>query len=300
MGRDFYDMYEEARDAFAEADEALGFKLSKTVFEGPGEELVKTAVTQPAILVTSVAVMRAAEREFGGEFAPAYYAGHSLGEYTALVASGVLSLRDAVRLVRRRGSLMQDAVPLGEGAMAAVLGLGLDEIKSVCDEAAQGGICGPANVNSPGQIVISGSADAVRRAEVIAKSRGASKFIPLKVSAPFHCALMRPVADKLREAFGECTWNTPKAPIMANVDASPKSDPDAIKRALGDQTYMPVLWADGVEAMTAGGVRRFVEFGPGSVLAGLIKRTVKGCPAVSVNKVSDIQKAAGLLKGDLL
>ncbi|MDR3278923.1 MAG: ACP S-malonyltransferase [Synergistaceae bacterium] len=298
MGRDFYDGYKEARDAYAEADEALGFKLSGVVFGGPDEELVKTAITQPAILVTSIAILRVAEREFGEALTPLYFAGHSLGEYTALVASGVLGLGDAARLVRRRGELMQDAVPLGVGAMAAVLGLDMDAVSGVCNEASEGETCGPANVNSPGQIVISGNAGAVERAGVLAKQKGASKVIPLKVSAPFHCGLMRPVADKLYEAFGTVAWNVPRVPIMANVDASPKVDVDAIRGALFDQTYMPVLWADGVAAMAAGGAARFGEFGPGSVLSGLIKRTVKGSSAISVNKVADIPKAIGFLRKD--
>jgi [acyl-carrier-protein] S-malonyltransferase len=297
MGRDFRDAYDVSRRTFDEADDALGFKLSKVIFEGPDDDLVRTAVTQPAILVASIAIQRAVEREFGSSLEPLFYAGHSLGEYTALVASGVLSLGDAARLVHRRGALMQDAVPLGEGAMLAVLGLEMEEIAAVCKEAAKDEICGPANVNSPGQIVISGASGAVARAGKLAKERGASRVIPLKVSAPFHCALMKPVADKLREEFAKCEWREPKAPIMANFDAHAKSDPSLIRDALYDQTYMPVLWSHGVLAMLSGGVERFCELGPGGVLSGLIKRIAKGHEAISVNKASDMPKVLEFLKG---
>jgi [acyl-carrier-protein] S-malonyltransferase len=297
MGRDFRDAYAVSRDVFDEADEALGFKLSKIIFEGPEQELIKTAVTQPAILVTSMAILRAVEHELGSEPRPKFYAGHSLGEYTALVADGVLSLGDAARLVHRRGALMQEAVPLGEGAMAAVMGLDMAAVSEICVLAAGDEICGPANVNSPGQIVISGNAEAVARAGEMAKARGASRVIPLKVSAPFHCALMRPVADKLREAFASCGWNEPKVPVMANADASAKESADAIKDALYEQTYKPVLWADDVLSMTAAGAERFAEFGPGNVLSGLIKRTAKGVTALSVNKAADMGKAVDFLNG---
>jgi [acyl-carrier-protein] S-malonyltransferase len=298
MGRDFYENFEVSRDAFGEADEALGFKLSRVIFEGPDDELVRTAVTQPAILVTSVAVMRAVLRELGGALSPKFYAGHSLGEYTALVASGVLSLGDASRLVRRRGALMQDAVPLGKGAMSAIIGLDMEAVASVCADASEGEVCSPANVNSPGQIVISGSASAVGRAGGLAKARGASKVIPLKVSAPFHCELMRPVADLLREEFASLRWSEPKVPIVANSDAKVKNSVDSIQSALYDQTYMPVLWADGVRSMVSGGAEKFGEFGPGSVLSGLIKRVAKGHEAISVNKVADVPKAVAFFARD--
>jgi [acyl-carrier-protein] S-malonyltransferase len=297
MGRDFRDAYEVSRDVFDEADESLGFKLSKVIFEGPEDELVKTANTQPAILVTSVAILKAVESELGRPVEPCFYAGHSLGEYTALVASGVISLGDAARLVNKRGALMQDAVPIGEGAMSAVLGLEMEELAGICSEAAGDGVCSPANVNSPGQVVISGSADAVARAGELAKSRGASKVIPLKVSAPFHCALMRPVADKLREEFAGYEWHTPNAAIMANFDARGKTDAGQIQDALYDQTYMPVLWSQGVAAMLSGGAERFCEFGPGNVLSGLIKRIAKGHAALSVSRVADMPKVLEFFGG---
>ena len=296
MGADFRDAYGVSRNAFEEADDALGYSLSKIIFEGPEEELVKTANTQPAILVASIAVMRAAELEFGKAFEPAFYAGHSLGEYTALVAGGVLSLGDAVKLVHKRGALMQDAVPLGKGAMAAVMGLDMDALRSVCGDACCGEVASPANVNAPNQIVISGDAAAVERAVTLAKEKGASKVIPLKVSAPFHCDLMRPVADKLRAEFESCKWSDPKVPIMANVDATPKDSAASIQKALCEQTYSPVLWSGDVEAMAAKGVELFVEFGPGSVLSGLIKRIAKGTKTVSASKVADLEKALTAIK----
>jgi [acyl-carrier-protein] S-malonyltransferase len=192
---------------------------------------------------------------------------------------------------------MQEAVPLGEGAMAAVVGLDMATASEVCAMAAGNEVCGPANVNSPGQIVISGSAGAVARAGELAKEHGASKVIPLKVSAPFHCALMRPVADKLMEAFASCEWREPKVPIMANADANAKESAEAIKTALYEQTYKPVLWADGVLSMAGAGTKRFAEFGPGNVLSGLIKRTAKGVPTLSVNKTADVGKAIDFLNG---
>jgi [acyl-carrier-protein] S-malonyltransferase len=297
MGRDFYEIYEESRAAFDEADEALGFKLSAVAFEGPDDELVKTANTQPAILVTSIAMLRAAERELGRPFEPLFCAGHSLGEYTALVASGVLPLGDAARIVRRRGALMQDAVPMGRGAMSAILGLGLDAVLGICREAASGEVCGPANVNAALQIVISGDAPAVERAGQLARERGASKVIPLKVSAPFHCELMRPVADELEREFESRRWGEPRFPIVANVDACAKSSADSIRNALYAQTYSPVLWSDAVSAMVESGVDAFLEFGPGSVLSGLIKRIAKGAVTASVSRVQDVARALSLIGG---
>jgi [acyl-carrier-protein] S-malonyltransferase len=296
MGRDFRDNYEVSRAAFEEADEALGFKLSGLIFEGPAEDLVRTAITQPAILAASVAMTRAVEHELGRSLEPVYYAGHSLGEYTALVAGGVVSLGDAARLVHKRGALMQDAVPIGEGAMAAVMGLDIGAVTSVCREAEEGEACAPANVNSPGQIVISGSAGAVARAGALAKEAGASKVIPLKVSAPFHCSLMRPVADKLREAFESVEWKAPRVPILANVDAKPRATVEGIRSALYEQTYMPVLWADEVSAM-AGRASLFGEIGPGNVLSGLIKRISKTVRTFSVSKIDDIAGALEFFGG---
>ena len=297
MGKDFYDGFAVSRSVFEQADEALGFSLSDIIFNGPEEELVKTAVTQPAILTVSIAVMRAIEGEFGMSFVPLFCAGHSLGEYTALVASGVLSLKDAVKLVGKRGALMQEAVPLGRGAMSAVLGLDLETVREICMEAAQGEVCSPANSNAPSQIVISGDKGAVERAEVIAKERGASKLIPLKVSAPFHCELMRPVADSLKAEFGAISWHKPKYPIVANVSAAMLNDTDAIREALYAQTFSPVLWTEGVLAMERAGADTFVELGPGNVLTGLIKRICKGKRTLSVSKVEDMDSLRDVVGG---
>jgi len=297
MGKDLYDGYGVAKDAFDEADEALGFPLSRLIFEGPEDELVKTAITQPAILVASIAVTRAVGSELGKsgqKLAPAFFAGHSLGEYTALAAAGAISLRDAVKLVHKRGELMQNAVPLGRGAMAAVLGLELDVVREICVEA--GGVCSPANVNAPAQIVVSGDTESVDRAGDIAKSRGATRVIPLKVSAPFHCELMRPVADQLRDEFSGIKWGVPSVPIVANADSSKLESVTAVQDALYRQTYSPVMWADGVAVMASAGVRLFLEFGPGSVLTGLIKRICKGTGTVTVNKSADIAKALEALE----
>jgi [acyl-carrier-protein] S-malonyltransferase len=299
MGKDFNDAYGVSRDVFEEADDALGFPLSTVIFDGPQEELTKTAITQPAILTTSIAVLRAVEREFGEagrKLTPAFYAGHSLGEYTALAASGVLPFKEAVKLVHKRGEMMQRAVPLGLGAMVAILGLDADVLVTICNEA--GGVCSPANVNAPGQVVISGETNTVGRAGALAKERGASKVIPLSVSAPFHCDLMRPVADELEAEFRRLRWSDPAVPIVANADSSFLSTVDAIQKALYKQTFSPVLWADGARAMEGAGVDLFLEFGPGSVLSGLIKRTCKGKKTIAVNRTGDVAKVLEAL-GDV-
>ena len=298
MGKEFYDNFAASRNVFEQADDALGYSLSDIVFNGPDDELVKTAITQPAILTVCIAIMRAIEDEFGILFKPHFCAGHSLGEYTALVASGVLTLGDAVRLVNKRGALMQEAVPLGRGAMSAVLGLDLETVREICSEAAQGEVCSPANSNAPSQIVISGDKDAVERAEVIAKERGATKLIPLKVSAPFHCELMRPVADSLKAEFESIVWGKPKFPIIANVNAVMLDDVGAIQEALYAQTFSPVLWTEGVLAMEKAGVDTFVELGPGNVLTGLIKRICKGKKTLSVSKAEDIDSLKDIIGGD--
>jgi [acyl-carrier-protein] S-malonyltransferase len=298
MGKDFYDSCGVSREVFGEADEALGFPLSEVIFGGTDEELTQTAITQPALLVVSIAALRAFGEELaarGKELRPAFYAGHSLGEYTALVASGVLCLADAVRLVHRRGQLMQSAVPAGRGAMSAVLGLGIDALADICKEA--GGVCSPANENAPGQVVISGETKAVERAGTLAKERGARKVVPLKVSAPFHCELMRPVADELEKEFSKLEWHDPSTPIAANVDSSFLRSADAIREALYRQTYSPVLWADGARAMENAGVSLFLEFGPGSVLSGLIKRICKGKETRTVGKLADVAKAIEAVEG---
>lgn len=299
MGKDFYDQYDIARDVFKEADDALGFSLTRLVFEGPDEELMKTAITQPAVMTMSIAVMRVFEKEYGEKLNPLFVAGHSLGEYTALVAAGALSFAEGVSLVHKRGQWMQEVVPLGMGAMAAIMGLDMDTLKDVCEQAAEGGICQPANVNAPTQIVISGHAEAVFRAMEISKAIGASKVIPLKVSAPFHSDLMKPVAEKLLGLFETLSWKEPLWPIVTNVDSQALMDVSEIKNALYRQTFSPVLWVRDAQAMECAGVETFIELGPGNVLSGLTKRICKGKKVCPVQKVTDLSKGIEALRGDL-
>lgn len=298
MGKTFFDKYEASRRVFEEADEALGFALSKTIFEGTPEELAKTVVTQPSILTASIAAFRGLEAELGHELEPYSVAGHSLGEYTALVAAGVISLADGVRLVRLRGGLMQDAVPLGVGSMAAIIGLTLEQVCDICEKAAQGQVCQAANVNSPTQVVISGHAAAVDRAVADIEAIGGAKVMPLRVSAPFHCDLMKPVAEKLREAFEKIEWNDPKFPVITNVDAKPATTSAEIRDALYRQTFSPVLWSQSVQEMERLGTDGYVELGPGSVLSGLIRKICKGKRPVSVSDTEELNEAAAFLNGD--
>ena len=298
MGLDVRDAFPSAAEVFKRADDALAYPLSRVIFEGPEEELKKTEVTQPAILTTSIAVLAALRDSAGRELNPAFLAGHSLGEYTALVAGGSLSLEDCVRLVATRGRLMQEAVPEGKGAMAAILGLDSSAVEEICAEATPGGECQPANFNSPGQVVVSGETGAVQRVMDLAKTRGAKKVVPLNVSAPFHSSLMRPVADRLMEAFGECTWKEPSAPVVSNAFARPLSTVKEIQGALFDQTFMPVLWDRSVNWMADAGVCAFLEIGPGTVLAGLVKKCRKGLLVQSCGAVGDIEKTVSILKGD--
>ncbi|MBL3538597.1 ACP S-malonyltransferase [Aminivibrio sp.] len=296
MGKDFFDAFPSARDVFLRADQALGFSLSSIIFNGPEEELMRTAFTQPAILTVSTAILECLKKEAGIIPAPLFMAGHSLGEYTALVASGVLSLEDGVRLVHLRGRLMQEAVPEGEGAMAAILGLDPDLVSAVCSEAAPGGECRPANFNSPGQVVISGSTPFVRAVMEKAKEAGAKKTVLLNVSAPFHSRQMRPVADSLREAFGSLEWHEPSAPIVSNALARPVRSVHEIQQALFDQTFMPVLWNDSVNRMADDGVDTFFEIGPGSVLSGLVKKCRKGVTTQTCGSVPEFEALSNKLK----
>ncbi|HPD98307.1 MAG TPA: ACP S-malonyltransferase [Synergistales bacterium] len=296
MGKDLVDCYSSARDVFERCDGALGFGLSRLIFEGPDEELKKTEYAQPAILAMSIAVLRSLQKEEGLDLDPLYVAGHSLGEYTALVAAGALSLEDGIRLVNLRGKLMQEAVPLGKGSMAAVIGLEREKVLAVCEEASVMGVCQAANFNAPGQIVISGETGAVDMAVVLCKERGAKRALPLKVSAPFHCSLMRPVADKLREAFGNCSWKAPKWPLVANVSAEEENDVESVQEALFLQTFMPVLWSDSVEKMITAGTGAFLEAGPGSVLSGLIKRISPWAECFSANTCENIPGAIDFLR----
>ncbi len=271
MGRDLAEHYPAARAAFAEADEALGFALSRLCFEGPAEELQLTENTQPAILTTSIAALRALEA--AGLPAPDFVAGHSLGEYSALVAAGALSLAAAVKTVRARGRYMQEAVPVGTGAMAAVLGAEPELVEQACAEAAQGEVCSPANFNSPKQIVIAGHAGAVERAMEWLKAHGVRKVVKLNVSAPFHCALMQPAQERLAADLAQLEFNDLRVPLVTNVDAVPIRSGDAARAALVRQVSAPVRWRESVERLVnEHGVKTFIEVGPGKVLAGLVRQ----------------------------
>lgn len=287
MGKDLSDNFTVARDLFAEADDALGFKLSQLCFNGPDEELKLTTNTQPAILTASIAALRVLESEKG--LTADFMAGHSLGEYSALVASGSLSFADAVRTVRARGSFMQQAVPVGTGAMAAILGVEHAVLEEICCEAAQGEVVSPANYNSPGQVVIAGHSSAVNRAIEIAKSRGYRKAMLLPVSAPFHCALMIPAGEMLAQVLSEISLKELSIPVVTNVEATPNQDHTRVKELLVKQVSAPVLWEASVQCMVKSGVSSFVEIGPGKVLSGLVKRIHKESTTSNLDDVSTLQ-----------
>ena len=288
MGKALAEAFPVCRDAFAEADAAVGEPLSQLCFEGPEERLQLTENTQPAILAASVAACRLVESR---GVRPAFAAGHSLGEYAAHVAAGTLSFADALRTVRRRGQFMQEAVPVGEGAMSAILGLDGPAVFAVCDQARgelAGRVVSPANLNAPGQVVIAGHADAVARAGEIAKAGGAKRVIPLAVSAPFHCALMRPAEDRLAPLLRGLAVQEPRIPVVANVDALPKRSAAEAVEALIRQVSSPVRWEDVVTRLVAEGVQTFVELGPGTVLAGLIKKIDRRVSVISVGAPGDL------------
>lgn len=261
-------------ETFAEASAALGYDLWDLVLNGPAESLNQTDKTQPAILTASVALWRLWAAEGGAQ--PAFVAGHSLGEYSALVAAGCITLADAVRLVELRGKLMQEAVPAGQGAMAAILGLDDDTVRAVCAEAAQGEVVSPVNFNAPGQVVIAGAAAAVERAIAGCKEKGAKRAMPLPVSVPSHCELMRPAAEKFAAAVEALDWKAPQIAIVQNTSAAVPASLDELKRDLLAQLYSPVRWVESVVALADQGVTELVECGPGKVLAGLNKRCAKG------------------------
>ena len=270
MGLDLWRDLPEARATFAEADAVLGFPLSRLCFEGPGEELTRTENAQPAILTVSIASYQtlAARRSL----MPKYVAGHSVGEYSALVAAGVLAFCDAVRLVRRRGELMGEAMPQGKGTMAAILGLERETVKKLLAEANSFGVVEVANLNCPGQIVVAGETNAVAEAMRLAKAAGARKAIPLQVSGPFHSSLMRPAADRFAVELAHVDFYPARIPVVANVTAQPVTDPNRIRELLVEQIYSPVRWEESVRFMVAAGVKTFIESGPGKVLSGLVRR----------------------------
>ncbi|TFZ51542.1 ACP S-malonyltransferase [Serratia proteamaculans] len=289
MLADLATQYPIVEATFSEASSVLGYDLWQLVQQGPAEELNKTWQTQPALLAASVAIFRVWQQQ-GGKM-PAIMAGHSLGEYSALVCAGVLDFQAAIRLVELRGKLMQEAVPEGTGAMSAIIGLDNAAIAKACEESAQGQVVSPVNFNSPGQVVIAGNKEAVERAGAACKAAGAKRALPLPVSVPSHCALMKPAADKLAVALQEITFNAPQVPVVNNVDVRTETDPEAIRSALVRQLYSPVRWTESVEFMAAQGVTLLLEVGPGKVLTGLTKRIVDTLTAAAVNDAASLTAA---------
>jgi [acyl-carrier-protein] S-malonyltransferase len=290
MGKELSAQFPCAKQVFTQADEALGFNLAELCFSGPDADLKLTENTQPAILTTSIAALRVLEAETA--LRPAYVAGHSLGEYSALVAAGALEFRDAVQVVRQRGRLMQQAVPAGAGAMAVVLGLDMDAVRMLCDEAAQGDIVAPANFNGAGQVVIGGSTPAVARAMALAKQRGAKRVLDLPVSAPFHCRLMQPAADGLREILDKIAVHPFNVGVVSNVEADVNFDAGRVKSLLVEQAVFPVRWEESVKKLGALGCHRAIEIGPGKVLKGLIKRILPAMDVENFEAPADIAKLA--------
>lgn len=286
MGGELAEAHPEARQVFAAADQALGFSISQMCFTGSDEDLKQTANTQPAILTCSVAVLRVLA-EKGVQ--PDYVAGHSLGEYSALVAAGALEFADAVRLVRRRGAYMQEAVPAGQGAMAAILGLSPAVVADVCKRAAGNEVCSPANLNSPEQTVISGSAAAVKRAVEIASQMGAKRAVILPVSAPFHCALMMPAQERLEKDLREAKFSPLRVPLVTNVDADTTTNGDEAREALVRQVSLPVRWEESVRLLIEEGVNTFVEVGPGRVLTGLLRQIERSVHTLNVEDEKSLQ-----------
>ena len=288
MGKELHEKYAVARQTFEEADEALGYKLSQLCFEGPEDQLRLTEITQPAILTASVAAWRVLHEK---GINPSYVAGHSLGEYSAHVAAGTLSFRDAVTTVRNRGKYMQEAVPVGVGGMAAILGMDAAAVATVCHDAANGEVCEPANINSPEQIVISGHKTAVERAVQLANERGAKKTVPLPVSAPFHCSLMKPAQDRLAADLAALTFNKPSCPLICNVDASPVDDGEKSRDALIRQVTGSVKWDQSMRGLIEKGVETFFEVGPGKVLFGLMRQIDRSKKCIPVGDEASLQKA---------
>lgn len=293
MGHDLAEAYPAARAVFDEVDEALGEKLSGLIWDGDAETLTLTENAQPALMATSLATVRALEAEGVSVTDAAFVAGHSLGEYSALCAAGALGIADTARLLRLRGQSMQTAVPVGEGAMAAVLGLDITAVEALAADAAQGDVCEVANENDPAQTVVSGSKAAIDRVVAMAKERGAKRALPLPVSAPFHCALMQPAADAMAEALFGVDIKTPQVPVVANVVAEAVSEPDRIRQLLVEQVAGRVRWRSSVEWMTANGVSEFWELGAGKALTGMIRRIVKDAETRAIGTSADVADAVG-------
>ena len=291
MGKRLAEASPTAREVFEEVDDALGQKLTKLMFEGPQEELTLTANAQPALMAVSVALVRTLEKDGGKRLADggAYVAGHSLGEYSALTAAGAIQLADAARLLRLRGEAMQAAVPVGEGAMAALLGMELDAAQQVVSDASEIGVCAIGNDNAAGQVVVSGATAAVERAVELAKERGVRKAVMLDVSAPFHCPLLQPAADAMAEALATVDIDEPVVPLIANVTAAPVSDPEEIKRLLVEQVTATVRWRECVLAMKELGVETLAEMGEGKVLSGMVRRIDRDMKAMPVQGPEDLE-----------
>ena len=297
MGKALADAFPVAKAVFDEVDAALSQNLSGLMWGGPLDELTRTANAQPALMAVSVAVIRVLEAEAGLDLRRhvAFVAGHSLGEYSALCAAGAFTVADAARLLRIRGDAMQAAVPAGQGAMAALLGVDLEQARAIAEDAAQGEVCEAANDNGGGQVVLSGAKAAIDRAVALAGERGVRRAVLLPVSAPFHCALMQPAAEAMREALAKAPMASPAVPVMANVGAAPLTDPDAIRASLVAQVTGAVRWRECVEQMSAAGVTQFCETGSGKVLAGLVKRIAPTASAMSVGAPDDIPAFKALL-----
>ncbi|MBE1275790.1 ACP S-malonyltransferase [Enterovibrio baiacu] len=283
------EQFDVVKQTFAEASDVLGYDLWALVQNGPDTDLNQTHRTQPALLTASVAIWRVWQQEGGAQ--PTVMAGHSLGEYSALVCAGVVDFKEAVKLVELRGQLMQEAVPAGVGAMSAIIGLENDAIAKACEEAAEGQVVSPVNFNSPGQVVIAGNKEAVERANVLCKEAGAKRALPLPVSVPSHCALMKPAADKLAVALESIAFSAPSIPVVNNADVATETDPAAIKSALVRQLYGPVRWTESVEKMAGEGVELLLEMGPGKVLTGLAKRIDRKLNAAAVNDPASLEAA---------
>ncbi|CAH8185703.1 ACP S-malonyltransferase [Vibrio aestuarianus] len=281
--------YDVVQQTFAEASEVLGYDLWALVQNGPAEDLNQTFRTQPALLAASVAIWRVWQSL--GLAQPTLLAGHSLGEYSALVCAGVIDFKQAIKLVELRGQLMQEAVPAGVGAMSAIIGLDDEAIAKACEAAAQGEVVSPVNFNSPGQVVIAGNKDAVERAGALCKEAGAKRALPLPVSVPSHCALMKPAAEKLAVALESIEFNAPQIPVINNVDVATETAPEKIKDALVRQLHSPVRWTEGVQLMSEQGIEKLLEVGPGKVLTGLTKRIVKTLEAAAVNDTASLDAA---------
>ena len=294
MGKELFDKCPIARQTFEEADDALGYKLSQVCFAGPEEQLRRTEITQPAILTVSIAALRVLE---GRVPKPSFVAGHSLGEYSAHVASGTMSFADAVRTVRDRGKYMQEAVPVGVGAMAAILGMELEKVAAVCQDAAQGEVCAPANINSPEQIVISGNTAAVERGTKLADERGAKRAKILPVSAPFHCALMKPAQDRLEADLNNLKMRKPVYPVVCNVEASLVSDELRARETLVAQVTGAVKWEQSMRLLIASGAETFVEIGPGKVLCGLMRQIDRSKTCLNVADDASLAKALERIGG---